>query len=63
MAPASYRCNSFYKTNAALKEHHGHTKKVTDPGCFKSKPKSKSGTLAEKAVMRLKRKEAHKQFD
>ena len=51
-------CNNFYKTNAALKGHH--SSKVPDPGGCKSKPKSKTGTLAEKAVMRLRRKEAKK---
>ena len=43
-------CNNFYKT-------------ISDPGGCKSKPKSRTGTLAKKAVMRLRRKEAQKQFD
>ena len=54
-------CNNFYKANAALKGHH--SKKVSDPGGCKYKPKSKTGTLAEKAIMRLRRKDAQKQFD
>ena len=36
---------------------------VSDPLGCKSKPKSKTGTLAEKAVKRLRRKEAQKHFD
>ena len=54
-------CNNFYKTSGALKGHH--SRKVSDPLGCKSKPKSKTGTLAEKAVKRLRRKEAQKHFD
>jgi hypothetical protein len=54
-------CNNFYKTSGALKGHH--SRKVSDPLGCKNKPKSKSGTLAEKAVKRLRRKEAQKHFD
>ena len=54
-------CNNFYKTNAALKGHH--SRKVSDPGGCKNKPKSKTSTLTKKAVMRLRRKGAQKQFD
>ena len=45
----------------ALKGHH--SRKVSDPLGCKNKPKSKSGTLAEKAVKRLRRKAAQKHFD
>ena len=48
-------------TSGALKGHH--SRKVTYPLGCKSKPKSKSGTLAEKAVKRLRRKEPQKHFD
>ena len=54
-------CNNFFKTSGALKGHH--SRKVSDPLGCKHKPKSKSGTLAEKAVKRLRRKEAQKHFD
>ena len=60
----SYRCiwcNNFYKTSGALKGHH--SRGVTDPLGCKSKPKSKSGTLAGKAVKRLRRKETQEHFD
>ena len=53
-------CNNFYKTSGALKGHH--SRKVSDPLGCKCKPKSKSGTLSEKAVKRLRRKEAQKNF-
>ena len=36
---------------------------VSDPLGCKCKPKSKTGTLSEKAVKRLRRKEAQKHFD
>ena len=52
-------CCKFFKTGAALKSHH--TKSPANHGC-KCKPASRTGTLAEKAVMRLKRKELQKQF-
>ena len=54
-------CNNFYKTSAALKGHH--SRKALDPLGCRCKPKSKSGTLSEKAVKRLRRKEAQKNFD
>jgi hypothetical protein len=54
-------CNNFYKTSGALKGHQ--SRKVSDPLGCKHKPKSKTGTLAEKAVKRLRRKEAQMHFD
>ena len=51
-------CNQFYKTSTALKSHHN--KKPTSNGSCKCKPKTRAGTLAEKAVKRLRRKQAQK---
>ena len=54
-------CNNFHKTSGALKGHQ--SRKVSDPLGCKCKPKSKNGTLSEKAVKRLGRKEAQRHFD
>ena len=51
-------CCKFFKTASALKTHH--TKGPEQPGGCKCKPASRSGTLAEAALMRLRRKEAQK---
>ena len=53
------QCCKFFKAAAALKGHH--TKSLENHSC-KCKPASRTGTLAERAVMRLKRKEQQKQF-
>ena len=51
-------CNQFYKTSTALKSHLN--KKPTSKGSCKCKPKARAGTLAEKAIKRLRRKQAQK---
>ena len=53
-------CCKFFMTTGPLKGHH--TKSPENHGC-KCKPASRTGTLAERAVMRLKRTERQKQFD
>ena len=56
--PRCIYCNQFYKTSTALKSHLN--KKPTSKGSCKCKPKARAGTLAEKAIKRLRRKQAQK---
>lgn len=54
------RCCKFFKTAEALKGHG--TRSVAKGGCTR-KPQVFSGRLAEKAVMRMWRKQAQEQFE